>query len=247
MSQPVFLDIDALLDQISKLIPLPGISRAVTTVTASVSSFQIIPFVDAVSGLPLVFKDSPSVIAAAEVRVGSIVPSRFTIPVFRIPSFELNIPRVPREDLRIRIGEQFEQTCRRALGDWRVGILDLNFLRDTVCRAFRSAGGVVGFFFNFFWDFLVQPQIDQIQNATIGSIRRSITEFRTNIQSVINVNTRQAETALNEAIPKLYEFMGVNDSIVMTPIATRNIGLRSFEVIVPKGVTKIHHNAIGTK
>lgn len=247
MSQPVFLDIDALLEQLSNIIPLPGISRAVTTVTASVSSFQIIPFVDAISGLPLVFKDSPSVIAAAEVRVGSIVPSRFQIPVFQIPSFELNIPRVRREDLRIRIGEQFEQTCRQALGDWRVGILDLNFLRDTVCRAFRSAGGVVGFFFNFFWDFLVQPQIDQIQSATIGSIRRSISEFRTNIQSVINVNTRQAETALNEAIPKLYEFMGVNDSIVMTPIATRNIGLRSFEVIVPKGVTKIHHIAIGTK
>lgn len=248
MSQPqVFLDVDELLNQLSKIIPLPGISRGVTTVTASISSFQVISFMDAISGLPLTFKDSPSVIAAAEVRLGSVVPSRFEIPTFQIPSFDLNIPRVRREDLRIRIGEQFEQTCRLALGDWRVGILDLNFLRDTVCRAFRSAGGVVGFFLNFFWDFLVQPQIDQVQNATIGSVRRSIAEFRTNIQNVINVNTRQAETALNEAIPKLYEFMGVNDSIVMTPVATRNVGLTSFEVIVPKGVTRIHHIAIGTK
>jgi hypothetical protein len=183
----------------------------------------------------------------AEVRLGSVIPSRFTIPIFRIPSFELNIPRIPREDLRVRIAEQFEQTCRAALGDWRVGILDLNFLRDSVCRAFRSVGGVVGLFFNFFWDFLVQPQINQVQDATIGSVRRAISEFRTNIQNVINVNTRQAEDALNEAIPKLYEFMGVNDSIVMTPVATRNIGQSSFEVIVPKGVTRIHHIAIGTK
>lgn len=249
MSQaPVFLDVDELLNQLSKIIPLPGISRAVTTVTASVSSFQVIPFVDAISGLPLTFKDSPSVIAAAEVRLGSVVPSRFEIPTFVIPTFELNIPRVRRDDLRIQLADQFEATCKVFLGDWNLfGVANLNFLRDRICSASRSMGRIVGFFLNFFWDALVQPQVDQVQDATIGSVRRSIAEFRTNIQNVINVNTRQAEAALNQAIPKLYEFMGVNDSIVMTPVATRNIGQTTFEVIVPKGVTRIHHIAIGTK
>ena len=130
--------------------------------------------------VPPAFQVPPITIPSA--TIGSLNLQTITIPAVSIGIPTVSIPRVvtSAEDFAFRVGLIFPFSA-----DW----IALNWIRDGLKNAIGSILFIM-------WQIFVQPQIDQVQGATQGSINT----FRDKIQSAVNGALASAKSAIQNAV-----------------------------------------------
>ena len=101
----------------------------------------------------------------------------------KIPS--VRIPRLRRRDFAILWRDAawngVNNAMNRILGDWGV----FNYIKDMLKAPFKALAATIGFALGFgmniFWDTMIQPQIDYVQD----SINRGLDSLRKNIETTI--------------------------------------------------------------
>jgi len=198
---------------------------------------------------------NPVLITFIEYREGwfsapSYSAPRKTIDISYPETFEIEIPRISREDMRERLAKDFEDNCNRRLGDWGA----FNWMKEKYCRLSYYWGYIVGAALNFIWDRLIQPQVDKIQdniNYVIDRIvthqnralRKLVDEAENGINEGLEWTANNIEKAVNQAVEKLYEATGMEKGMLMSPSLVRNITPLGFE-FYSLGKMKLHYFAI---
>ena len=149
-----------------------------------------------------------------------------------LPAFSISIPKVSRPDFRYKISkrmkEETEDRLKNFLGDWGWA----NWIRDNIVKAFSSIswywGFIIGMMLNLFWDTVIKPQIDNIQNTINTAIKKAFDRARSELGKQLQMLISKINGVVDNVNQVLSQFRkniirGINDSVNM---AVRNVNDR---------------------
>lgn len=180
----------------------------------------------------------PSVEVTAA-RVASIARAP-SVGVTAARAFSVEIPRITRDDMRPIVQRDFYNACVERLGDWKVGILNINWARDRICSVFDFAGYITGGFMNYLWDRLIQPQIDRVQSTINSAISENLSRSNDSTENLKD-STQAGFNSLRDWINSAFRDDNVrtNDSIESLKDSTQagfNRLRNSTEVSINRGL-----------
>ena len=196
------------------------------------------------------FDTTPAVVAVAEPKEEWFAQPKTSIYIPRI-SFKaalervsvslpdlidkVDIPRIQRPDLRVKFGETLRDSFKEVAGDWSV----LNWLRDRFADIFYWIGYAIGTVMNWFWDNVIQPQVDKVADSIKNEINNTITKVN---QSLVYIANNLNYTVL----PKLKESVeNVINKDLQDNINTLRERVQAALNTIPEQTVERFWNAVG--
>ncbi len=223
---------------------------------------------------PQPFKEAPTLWVFIEAEKGWYVEdlfpyTRIELGRIELPALDafdkltLEIKKISVPDYSTQVHDSFENKAEAVFGSsWVV----LDGVRTKLIGLFGEVGRIVGAVLQTFFEKTVFGQTAKTVNALIDRInsiiktirddvfnglkslrdkaQTALDDSRNKIQAALDTVTDQAGEAWNKSIDKLYDLMGLETGIIVTPAAVQNRTATKFEINSP-GPSTIHWGALG--
>jgi len=219
----------------------------------------------------LAFTEEPSVIIIGVARAGRLVTrviakvatSKVAAPVKisvdKIAKFE--IPRIgigTKDECGRKVADAYMDEAKERLGDWGI----FNWARDAIASVAWGIGYITGVWIHWMYTVLVQPQIDQVRDATNKAVSDQVDKINTAFSSQVdkindrlsglvdNINAASSSqvdnviSRVNAVLTDLYDSWGLPSGIIATPVHIKPPSTTGFEW-QSYGRTTIYWIAIG--